>query len=81
MPRYLVNIQRTYAVIEGVDRVIEAVDKNAAINLARQLCGDYDENCPDDCSEICDAGAGDFYVGDVGPYEGGRATDVPEVAE
>ena len=52
MPRFKFSFERSYAITEGFERVIDAPSHAEAAAAAANLCLEFDQDCPDDCSEI-----------------------------
>lgn len=79
MPKFKVRIERTYTITEGFDRVIEASGREEALAAGANLCSEFDQDCPDDCSED-ERGyteTGDFEV-DKSPLAAAETTEEPD---
>lgn len=60
MPKYKFQFARDYTVREGFDRIIEAPSLAEAEAAAVNLATEFNNDCPDDCSEYEGGGAGGF---------------------
>lgn len=64
MPKFKFRFERTYEIVEGFERVIEAQTLDIATRAAAELASSFNMACPDDCAESDSGGngAGDFYA-------------------
>ena len=64
MPKFKFYFSRTYTIVEGFERVIDAPSLAEAEAAAGDLASEFNMDCPDDCTESGSggAGAGDFYA-------------------
>lgn len=60
MPKFKYQFSREYTIREGFDRIIDAPSFAEAEAAAANLAVGFNHDCPDDCSEIGDEGAGAF---------------------
>jgi hypothetical protein len=60
MAKFKYNFRRTYSITEGFERIIDAPSRAEADAAARNLATEFDDDCPDDCSED---ERGDYEIG------------------
>lgn len=77
MAKFEVEFVRTYTITEGFSRVIEAPDRAAALEKAADLLPEFNQDCPDDCTESGEGEAGAFDVGDVIRVRDDTVADYP----
>lgn len=72
MPIFKFNIIRTLEFTEGMVRIYTAGTLEEAQQLADAEALEFDEDCPDDCSEIESAGmeTSDFIAREIEIYTG-----------
>lgn len=64
MPKYKFHFARDYTIREGFYRVIDAPSFAEANAAAHNLAREFNNDCPDDCSETGGEGATSFDVED-----------------
>lgn len=77
MPRYKFIFEREYTITEGCERVIEASSLEVAQQEALRLADSFNDDCPDDVSDMGGSSSTSFTCDDGAPTTERVSDDEP----